>query len=93
MGRGGGVGACLFGEVGPSVVMPNHAHDIIVLHATVGASLVGAQSGNHRATTTRATTRVAPTFRATSASQPAAGKRHRATTSRSAVVDLKRALL
>ena len=52
MGRGGGVGACLFGEVGPSVVMPNHAHDIIVLHATVGASLVGAQSGNHRATTT-----------------------------------------
>ena len=59
MGRGGGVGACLFGEVGPSVVMPNHAHGIIVLHATVGASLVGAQSGNHRATTTRATTRVA----------------------------------
>ena len=55
MGRGGGVGACLFGEVGASVVMPNHAHDIIVLHATVGASLVGAQSGNHRATTTRAT--------------------------------------
>ena len=35
---------------------------IIVLHATVGASLVGAQSGNHRATTTRATTRVAPTL-------------------------------
>ena len=35
---------------------------IIVLHATVGASLVGAQSGNHRATTTWATTRVAPTL-------------------------------
>ena len=34
----------------------------IVLHATVGAPLVGAQSGNHRATTTRATTRVAPTL-------------------------------
>ena len=28
---------------------------IIVLHVTVGAPLVGAQSGNHRATTTRAT--------------------------------------
>ncbi len=35
---------------------------IIVLYATVGAPLVGAQSGNHWATTTRATTRVAPTL-------------------------------
>ena len=44
-------------EMGPSVVMPNHIHTITVLHGTVGAPLVGAQS-----TPNRATTRVAPTL-------------------------------
>ncbi len=42
-------------EIDPFVVMPNHIHTIIVLHGTVGASLVGA-----RPTPNRATTRVAP---------------------------------
>ncbi len=38
-------------EMGPCVVMPNHIHAIIVLHRTVGAPLVGAQSTPNRATT------------------------------------------
>ena len=43
--------------MGPFVVMPNHIHTIIILHGTVGASLVGAQSTHNRAIT-----RVAPTL-------------------------------
>src|SRR5262245_46908215 len=41
------------------VVMPNHAHSILVIDS-VGALLVGAQS-NQASGNTRATTRVAPT--------------------------------
>ena len=62
-------------EMGCFVVMPNHVHGIIVLHETVGASLVGAQCedngdiGHDRAIrdnepigNNRATTRVTPTL-------------------------------
>ena len=45
------------------VVMPNHVHGIIVIDESVGASLVGAQDGDHAGISDggRATTRVAPT--------------------------------
>ena len=64
------------------VVMPNHVHGIIVIDESVGASLVGAQDGDHggmsdgeRATTRvggagRATTRVGGTERATTRVAP-----------------------
>ena len=46
------------------VVMPNHVHGIIVIDEPVGASLVGAQEGDHAGMSDqeRATTRVAPTL-------------------------------
>ena len=72
------------------VVMPNHVHGIIVIDESVGASLVGAQDGDHagmadgeRAAARvvgaeRATTRVAPTGCGNDAGERA--ERERATT-------------